>query len=44
MFPAYFNDAQRQATKGRQNCRSRCKRVLMSPTAALAYSLDKENQ
>ena len=41
--PAYFNDAQRQATKDAGRIAGPVKRIINEPTAAaLAYGLDKE--
>ena len=41
--PAYFNDAQRQATKDGKIAGLDVKRIINEPTAAaLAYGLDKK--
>ena len=44
--PAYFNDAERQATKeAGQIAGLEVKRIINEPTAAaLAYGMDKKNQ
>ena len=41
--PAYFNDAQRQATKAGEIAGLEVKRIINEPTSALAYGLDKKD-